>query len=157
MKTILISRDSKQKIRVVEISYSWNDTLHAFVIERSSGLHGGKMTSQPPLTIEKGKVKRTITEQCQLEFNSLVKKYKDKGYKDINDFGYKSLDEFDPDEVFPKEVVDTNNVKKPMLAKVLDKTNKKEAKILCASFFAFFVSLLTNAKKCCIIVGKRNV
>ena len=125
MKTILISRDSKQKIRVVEISYSWNDTLHAFVIERSSGLHGGKMTSQPPLTIEKGKVKRTITEQCQLEFNSLVKKYKDKGYKDINDFGYKSLDEFDPNEVFPKEVVDTNNVKKPMLAKVLDKTNKK--------------------------------
>ena len=81
MKTILISRDSKQKIRVVEISYSWNDTLHAFVIERSSGLHGGKMTSQPPLTIEKGKVKRTITEQCQLEFNSLVKKYKDKEIK----------------------------------------------------------------------------
>ena len=125
MKTILISRDSKQKIRVVQISYSWNETLHAFVIERSSGLYGGKMTTQPPLTIENGKVKRTITEQCQLEFNSLVKKYKDKGYRDIIDFGYTSLDEFDPNEVFPKEVVDQNNVKKPMLAKVLDKTNKK--------------------------------
>ena len=125
MKTILISRDSKQKIRVVEIYYSWNDTLHAFVIERSSGLHGGKMTSQPPLTIEKGKVKRTITEQCQLEFNSLVKKYKDKGYKDINDFGYKSLDEFDPNKVFPKEVTNQAGVVKPMLCKVYDPNDKK--------------------------------
>ena len=124
-KNTLITRDSKGKIRVVEISYSWNDTLHAYVIERSSGLHGGKMTSQPPLTIARGKVKRTVTEQTELEYNSLIKKYKDKGYKDITEFGFSSLDDFDPTEVFPKDVVDTNNVKKPMLAKVLDKTNKK--------------------------------
>ena len=125
MKTILISRDSKQKIRVVVISYSWNDTLHAFVIERSSGLHGGKMTSQPPLTIEKGKVKRTITEQCQLEFNSLVKKYKDKGYKDIQDLGFSSLNTFDPDVAFPKDVTNQDGVVKPMLCKVYDSDDKK--------------------------------
>lgn len=124
-KNTLITRDSKGKIRVVEISYSWNNTLHAYVIERSSGLHGGKMTIQPPVTISKGKVKRTITEQTELEYNSLIKKYKDKGYKDITEFGFSSLDDFDPTEIFPKDVVDTNNVKKPMLAKVLDKTNKK--------------------------------
>jgi DNA ligase-1 len=83
------------------------------------------MTTQPPVTISKGKVKRTITEQTELEYNSLIKKYKDKGYKDISEFGFNSLNDFDPIEVFPKDVVDTNNVKKPMLAKVLDKTNKK--------------------------------
>lgn len=125
VKTILISRDSKSKIRVVEISYEWNDTLHAYVIERSSGLHGGKMTSQPPLTIARGKVKRTVTEQTELEYNSLIKKYKDKGYKDIREFGFSSLSEFDPDKVFPKEVTNQAGVVKPMLCKVYDPNDKK--------------------------------
>lgn len=124
-KNTLITRDSKGKIRVVEISYSWNDTLHGYVIERSSGLHGGKMTVQPPLTILKGKVKRTITEQVELEYNSLVKKYKDKGYKDIQDLGFSSLDTFDPDVAFPKDVTNQDGVVKPMLCKVYDSDDKK--------------------------------
>lgn len=124
-KNTLITRDSKGKIRVVEISYSWNDTLHAYVIERSSGLHGGKMTIQPPLTILKGKVKRTITEQVELEYNSLIKKYKDKGYKDIQDLGFSSLNDFDPDIAFPKEVTNQAGVVKPMLCKVYDPSDKK--------------------------------
>ena len=124
-KNTLITRDSKGKIRVVEISYSWNDTLHGYVIERSSGLHGGKMTIQPPLTILKGKVKRTITEQVELEYNSLVKKYKDKGYKDIQDLGFSSLNTFDPDVAFPKDVTNQDGVVKPMLCKVYDSDDKK--------------------------------
>ena len=124
-KNTLITRDSKGKIRVVEISYSWNDTLHGYVIERSSGLHGGKMTIQPPLTILKGKVKRTITEQVELEYNSLIKKYKDKGYKDIQDLGFTSLNTFDPDTTFPKEVTNQAGVVKPMLCKVYDPNDKK--------------------------------
>lgn len=118
----LISRDSKGKIRVVNISCSWIDSLHAYVIERNTGLYGGKMTSQPVIEIRKGKSTRTVTEQSQLEYNSLIKKYKDKGYRSVTDFGYQSIDDFDPNIVFPSEVVDQNNVRKPMLAKVLDKT-----------------------------------
>ena len=38
VKDTLITRDSKGKIRVVNISYSWNVNLHAYVIERESGL-----------------------------------------------------------------------------------------------------------------------
>jgi hypothetical protein len=83
------------------------------------------MTIQPPLTILKGKVKRTITEQVELEYNSLVKKYKDKGYKDIQDLGFSSLNTFDPDVAFPKDVTNQDGVVKPMLCKVYDSDDKK--------------------------------
>jgi hypothetical protein len=83
------------------------------------------MTIQPPLTILKGKVRRTITEQVELEYNSLIKKYKDKGYKDIQDLGFTSLNTFDPDTAFPKEVTNQAGVVKPMLCKVYDPNDKK--------------------------------
>ena len=57
-----------------------------YVITRSSGLYGGKFITQPNIEITKGKVKRTITEQAELEYNSNIKSYLDKGYKKISDF-----------------------------------------------------------------------
>lgn len=125
MKTILISRDSKGKIRQVNISCEWNEILKAFVIERETGQYQGKLTKQPIIEIKKGKVKRTIEEQAQLEFNSHVKKYKDKGYKCISEFGYSNIDEFDPEQVFPKQVTDQAGIVKPMLCSVYNPNDSK--------------------------------
>ena len=100
-----------------------------YVITRSSGLYGGKFITQPNIEITKGKVKRTITEQAELEYNSNIKSYLDKGYKKISDLGYTSIDEFDPNKVLPKDKTDTKGVKKPMLCKVYDASDSKTQKI----------------------------
>ena len=43
------------------------------------------MLLQPVHNITKGKVKRTVEQQRDLEFNSMLKKYLDKGYKKLSD------------------------------------------------------------------------
>jgi len=117
MHNILISRDSKGKIRVVDISYCWSETLHSFIIIRKTSQLGGKVTEQPLIEVNAGKAKRTLAEQVELVYKSNVKKYLDKGYKDIKDFGYKTLEEFDPNKVFPQDVTDQNGFLKPMQCK----------------------------------------
>lgn len=119
----LITRDSKNKIRQVNIAC--NEVNQTYVISRSSGLYGGSFINHPDIVITKGKVKRTIAEQAELEYNSNIKKYLDKGYKRIIDFGFSSIDQFNPNTVFPKSKTDTKGVGKPMLCKILDKTNTK--------------------------------
>lgn len=114
---ILINRDSLGKIRVVDISLNWNDDLHAYLIQRKTGIQGCKITEQPVIEIKKGKASRTVTAQAILEYNSNKKKYLDKGYKNIKDLGYNSLDEFNPDEVLDDNQTDSNGFKKHMLAK----------------------------------------
>lgn len=124
MKDTLISRDSKGKCRVIQISCEYNQDKNAYTIKRSSGLLNGKLIVQPEIVITKGKVKRTLEEQATLEYNSIIKKQLDKGYKRISDLGYSDISEFDPDKVLPKNRTDTNNIGKPMLCKVLDINNK---------------------------------
>ena len=75
MKKILITKDTKGRVRVVDISYEWQDTQRGFVIKRITYQYGGKQTNQPDIWIFKGKANRTVTEQCKLEYNSHVKKY----------------------------------------------------------------------------------
>lgn len=125
MKDTLISRDSKGKIRQINISCEWNEKFQIYVISRSSGLYKGEFIAQPDIEIAKGKVKRTITEQATLEYNSKIKGYLDKGYRKISDFGYNNIDDFNPEDVLPKIKVDQNGVKKPMLCKVYDANDKK--------------------------------
>jgi ATP-dependent DNA ligase len=120
MKDILITRDSKGKIRVVDISCEWVDKLRGFVISRNTSQLGGKVTEQPTILITMGKAKRTLNQQATLEYNSHLKKYLDKGYKNIQEFGYSSLDEFNPNEVMPEEVTDQAGALKPMLCKKYD-------------------------------------
>ena len=123
-KDTLICRDSKCKIRRVDLLVEWNEQFQMYIIHRSSGLLDGKQISHPNIEIKKGKVKRTITEQMNLEYNSLLKEYKDKGYKSISDLGYNSISEFDPETVLPKEKRDQNNAIKPMLAKLIQSVPK---------------------------------
>lgn len=114
---ILINRDSLGKIRVVDISLDWNDDLHAFLIQRKTSVMGGKITEQPIIEVKRGLASRTVTQQALLQYKSNVKKYLDKGYKNIKDLGYSSLNEFNPDEVLDKNQTDANGFKKHMLAK----------------------------------------
>ena len=69
------------------------------------------------IEIKRGKAGRSVTEQSLLEYNSNKKKYLDKGYKNIKDLGYTSLDEFNPNEVLGDNQTDSNGFKKHMLAK----------------------------------------
>lgn len=78
---------------------------------------GGKITEQPIIEIKRGLAGRSVTQQAELQYKSNIKKYLDKGYKNIKDLGYNSLNEFNPDEVLDKNQTDSNGFKKHMLAK----------------------------------------
>lgn len=121
---ILVSKDNKGKIRVVEIDYEWDDNRRGYVIRRKTSQYGGKVTVQPEIWIFAGKAKRTVSEQVKLEYNSHLKKYQDKGYKilpsniDLKDSP--SVQAF-VEEQMGEGVSDSNGFKKHMLAKQADK------------------------------------
>lgn len=121
---ILVSKDNKGKIRVVEIDYEWDDNRRGYVIRRKTSQYGGKVTVQPEIWIFTGKAKRTVSEQVKLEYNSHLKKYQDKGYKllpsniDLKDSP--SVQAF-VEEQMGEGVSDSNGFKKHMLAKQADK------------------------------------
>ena len=121
---ILVTKDNKGKTRVVEISYEWDDAQHGFVIRRKTYQYGGKVTVQPEIWIYKGKVKRTVSEQARLEYNSHLKKYTDKGYKllpsSIKINNAVAVEAF-VEEHLGNGVTDSNGFKKYMLAKQADK------------------------------------
>ena len=121
---ILVSKDNKGKIRVVELEYKWDDSKRGFVIRRKTSQYGGKITIQPEIWIYTGKAKRTVTEQVKLEYASHAKKYTDKGYKLLP--SNIKLEDRTAVETFVEEqmgegVSDSNGFKKHMLAKQADK------------------------------------
>ena len=131
----LICRDAKGKCRRVDMSLSWSDDLHAFILERSSGLIGGKQVIAPIVEIKQGKAKRTVTEQATLQYNSELKKYLDKGYKNIKDLGIPELTLREAEEALPEDNTDQSGMLKPQLCKVFDFENKKMlAKTWLASY-----------------------
>lgn len=116
----LVSKDSKGKIRVVNISYDWDKDLNGYVIRRFTSQYGGKITTQPIILVDKGKgigkARRTVSEQAKLEYDSRVNKYMDKGYKKLP----KSIDLYTKEELdalLPEETTDSEGNLKPMLAK----------------------------------------
>lgn len=121
----LISLSATGKIRVVYLSTSeeWNDELHGYTIERRHGQFLGKMQDAPTIVITKGKAGRTHKEQLELQFKSELKKYLDKGYKEINK---------DPELCLEAELLailgdvkrDQNGFSKHMLAKSSDKVSQ---------------------------------
>lgn len=124
LKETLITRDSKNKCRVLYISCDNEQDEKIYVIKRSSGLLGGKLIEQPELVITKGKVKRTTEQQAVLQYNALIKKQLDKGYKQVSTLGIDDLTEETVNKVLPTNKTDQNGALKPMLCKVLDKNNK---------------------------------
>ena len=119
---VLVTRNARDKIQVVIASLSQEG--NTFFINRSTGQYQGKMTKQPILTIDKGKAKRSIIQQSELEFNSIISKYMDKGYKKLNTLTSKKFEELTPaelDELVPTLKTDQSGNLKPMLAKSSDK------------------------------------
>lgn len=121
---ILVTRDSKGKIRQIIISCTKSGNVYE--ITRKSGICGGKFVDHPKITIDKGKVKRTIEQQAELEYNSNVKSYLDKGYKTLESLGFTEVPGIEIlDKALGKSKQDQNGSVKPMLAKLIQSVSKK--------------------------------
>lgn len=115
----LVKKDSKGKVRCVKIIYEWNDKSHSYYIKRYTYQYRGKRIDQPIIEVSVGKVNRTAREQTILQYNSNIKAYKDKGYKDID----KDPDEYseaDLCNMLPEFTTDANGFAKHMKAKRID-------------------------------------
>ena len=122
IQNYLITLNSRGKIQLVEITLKQMMTY--FEIHRITGQLGGKRTIQPILTISQGKAKRTPIQQAELEYNSNLKKYLDKGYKKVSDFTKKKFEELTDEELYSfvgEHRSDSNGIPKPMLAQQSDK------------------------------------
>lgn len=120
-RIVLTVRNARDKVQLV-IGEMYQDGNN-FLIRRFSGQFGGKLTEQASKTIEKGKAKRTVLAQAELEFNSIVNKWKDKGYKDLATLTktkLEDLSESELDSLVPSLKTDSNGNVKPMLAKSSD-------------------------------------
>lgn len=114
----LVTRNARDKVQVVlaELDQKGN----TFTIKRTTGQYQGKMTEQPEKVIEQGKAKRSVLQQAELEFNSIIKKYLDKGYKRLDSLTNKKFNEIEAtemDSLVPTIKSDQNGNYKPMLAK----------------------------------------
>lgn len=121
----LISKSSTGKIRVVYLSSSeeWDEELGGFTINRRHGQLLGKMQDAPTIVISRGKAGRTHREQLELQFNSELKKYLDKGYKEI-DKDPELCAESDLLDILGDFKTDQNGFAKHMLAKQADKVSE---------------------------------
>ena len=125
----LLGRASTGKFRfaVVECDEEWHSDCEpaGYIIQRSYGQVRGKTTLSPQIIVDRTKQKRNWQEQYTLQFNSEVKKYLDKGYKEID----KHPNEYTDDEllsIFGDIKTNQYGIIKPQLAKQADKvTNPK--------------------------------
>lgn len=127
MITYLLGKASTGKFRfaIVESDEEWHEPEHGYIIQRSYGQVGGKTTLSPTIVVDRTKQKRTWKEQLALQYNSEVKKFKDKGYvtveKHPNEYSLEELD-----TIFGDVKTNQYGVIKPQLAKQADKvTNRK--------------------------------
>lgn len=119
---VLVTRNARDKIQVAIASLEQEG--NTFLINRSTGQYKGKMTDQPTLFIEKGKAKRSVIQQAELEFNSIINKYMDKGYKKLNSLTAKKFEDIpssEMEQLVSSLKTDQNGALKPMLAKSSDK------------------------------------
>lgn len=127
MITYLLGKSTNGRFRfaIVETDEEWHEPEHGYVIQRSYGQVGGKTTLSPAIIVDKTKQKRSWKEQLTLQYNSEVKKFKDKGYIEVE----KHPDEYSTDELnklFGNLTTNQYGVIKPMLAKQESKvTNRK--------------------------------
>ena len=80
--TVLVVRNARDKVQVAR--YILEQDKGQYIIKRFTGQFEGKMTKQPEKIITEGKAKRTPSQQAELEYDSLVKKATDKGYKKLS-------------------------------------------------------------------------
>ena len=116
--TILVIRNARDKVQTAQ--YILEQDGNTYTIRRYTGQFAGKITEQPSITIERGKAKRSVFQQAELEYNSLIKKACDKGYKkllDLTKTKFESITAEELDEIVPSVKTDSNGNAKPQLAK----------------------------------------
>jgi DNA ligase-1 len=131
----LVSRNARDKVQQVEVQLI-QDTK-SFIIKRFTGQYLGKQTEQPDLIITSGKVKRSSIEQAELQFNSIINKYLDKGYKKVSDLTktpFNEINESEMNRLVPSVSTDSDGFLKPMLAKDSNKcqTSVLNKRMLCS-------------------------
>lgn len=129
MKQILLSRDSKSKCRITIVESVYDEKDNCYRIYRHSGLLNGKLVPGPVIEIFKGKSNRTLKQQNDLQYNSLIKGYLDKGYKTLESLGHQTLDTFNPEKDLPANNTNQQGIVKPMLCGVYDPNDAKSQKI----------------------------
>ncbi len=129
----LVARNARDKVQQVQAKLLQEG--NTFIIQRITGQYLGKQTEQPELIIDTGKAKRTVLEQAELQFNSIINKYLDKGYKKISDLSKTSFEDISESEMnilVPSVKTDSSGFLKPMLAK---DSNKCQTSILNKRLF----------------------
>lgn len=120
---ILLKKDNNSKLRIVIVGYKdIFPTYGIYQIYRNTGQHGGTMTEQPPIDITAGKAGRSALEQVELEYNSILSDYYDKGYKAIEKYGCSDLNDLTVgtiNGILAETQTDTKGIIKPMLAKTM--------------------------------------
>ena len=117
-ETVLVIRNARDKVQVAR--YLLIQQANTYIIKRYTGQFEGKMSEQPDKIIEKGKSKRSVLQQAELEYNSIVKKSMDKGYKKLSDLTktkYDSITAKELNEIVPSIKTDSNGNIKAQLAK----------------------------------------
>ena len=131
---VLVTRNARDKVQVAR--YILEQEGNVYTIKRFTGQFGGKITAQPELTITAGKAKRTPFQQADLEFNSLIKKATDKGYKKLASLTktkFSDITSSELDLIVPSIKTDSFGVIKPQLAK---SSGDCSTSVLDKSYFA---------------------
>lgn len=115
----LITIDSKDKLRVVYLTLSKEYGENIFYVRKTTGLVTGKKTPQPEKVFTEGKAGRTAEEQAKLQYDSDLKKFLDKGYKELSK-DLRFYKESDLRELLSLIKTDSFGRIKPMLAKKID-------------------------------------
>lgn len=142
----LFTKDAGGKFRyaVIECFEEWNPLAKGFVIQRSYGVVRGKNILSPTIVVDRPKQNRTWKEQYTLQFNSEVKKFLDKGYKEV-DRHPNEIPEEKLSEIFGEVKMRIGSTVKPMLA-------KKESDIKNRKIFdkEWYISRKINGVRCLI-------
>lgn len=116
--TILVIRNARDKVQFAQ--YILEQEANTYTIRRFTGQFGGKITTQPEIIIDKGKVKRSPLQQAELQYNALIKTATDKGYKKYNTLTKIKWEEINIaqlNEIVPSTKTDSSGALKPQLAK----------------------------------------
>lgn len=115
----------KFRFAVVGCDEEWHDDVKGYTIQRSYGQVQGKTTLSPLIVVDRTKQKRNWQEQYTLQFNSEVKKFLDKGYKEVEKHPNEYTEE-ELHELYGSVATNQYGIIKPMLAKQSEKvTNTK--------------------------------
>ena len=127
LQKFLLGKSTNGRFRFAEVftDEEWHDDVKGYTIQRSYGQVHGKNSLSPAIVVSQTKQKRNWKEQYTLQFNSEVKKFLDKGYKEVdkhpNEYSEEELN-----EIFGTVTTNQYGVIKPMLAKQESKLTKRD-------------------------------